>query len=648
MRATSMGALGAVAAVALAAAPASAAAAGRITDITSGSGQLRIVFTSTGLPSGTTVDPASVTVVADGTRLDATATPVTSAPAAVQRTTILVIDTSGSMKGEGIAGAKEAAKQFVDAVPADVRVGLVQFADTARVTVAPTTDHRKVESAIDGLTPAGETSLYDGVLLGLDTAGAKGVRSTLVLSDGADTRSKGKLPDVLSKVGASKVTVDTVAFKTPEATGEVLGRIARAGHGRAVPAARAGDIGAAFREAARTLSNQLVVTAKIPEPLAGRQVSVRVTALAAGVPIADEADVTLSTAPLPLDTEPPGPRPVEISTGLFDRDSVRWGALGLLFAGLLLILVVGLGSLVREEVPTGQVRRRLSLYTLTGRAAPERQATVTALGDSAVARSAVEFAGRMVQRRDLETRLAGELERAGVPLRPAEWLIIHTGTAIGLPVILLLLTAGRLLPALIGLVLGIAIPYGYLKVKAARRTNAFLAQMPDTLQLLAGSLQAGYSFPQAVDAVVREGAQPMATEFGRALIESRLGVPIEDALDHVAERMASRDFAWVVMAVRIQREVGGNLAEVLSNVANTMRDRERVRRQVKVLSAEGRLSALILGGLPPLFALYLVLVRPDYIKPLYTDPIGQLMLGVMAVLFGIGLYWLHRVVQVEV
>ncbi len=165
---------------------------------------------------------------------------------------------------------------------------------------------------------------------------------------------------------------------------------------------------------------------------------------------------------------------------------------------------------------------------------------------------------------------------------------------------------------------------------------------------VAGSLSAGYSFPQAVDAVVREGAQPMSTEFGRAIIESRLGVPIEDALDHVAERMGSRDFTWVVMAVRIQREVGGNLAEVLTNVSNTMRERERVRRQVKVLSAEGRLSALILGGLPPMFALYLVLVRPTYIKPLYEDPIGILMLCVMGFLFLVGVFWLRKVVKVEV
>ena len=143
-----------------------------------------------------------------------------------------------------------------------------------------------------------------------------------------------------------------------------------------------------------------------------------------------------------------------------------------------------------------------------------------------------------------------------------------------------------------------------------------MAALPDTLQLMAGSLSAGYSMPQAVDTVVREGKGPISTEFNRALVETRLGVELEDALDGIAERMQSVDFAWVVMAIRIQREVGGNLAEVLTTVSATLRERERLRRQVQVLSAEGRLSAWILGLLPIVFAFYLVLVRPEYLAPL--------------------------------
>ena len=154
-----------------------------------------------------------------------------------------------------------------------------------------------------------------------------------------------------------------------------------------------------------------------------------------------------------------------------------------------------------------------------------------------------------------------------------------------------------------------------------------MAALPDTLQLMAGSLSAGYSMPQAVDTVVREANPPISTEFNRALVETRLGVDLEDALDGIADRMESVDFAWVVMAIRIQREVGGNLAEVLTTVAATLRERERLRRQVQVLSAEGRLSAWILGGLPIVFALYLLLVRPDYLLPMVQNVLGWIMIG---------------------
>jgi tight adherence protein B len=168
------------------------------------------------------------------------------------------------------------------------------------------------------------------------------------------------------------------------------------------------------------------------------------------------------------------------------------------------------------------------------------------------------------------------------------------------------------------------------------------------LQLIAGSLSAGYSMPQAIDTVVREGSQPISGEFNRALVEARLGVPMEDAMEGIADRMKSKDFAWVVMAIRIQREVGGNLAELLTTVSGTLRERETLRRQVKVLSAEGRLSAWILGLLPPVFALYLALAQPSYLKPLVTEALGWLLLAVGLVLLAVGALWMRKAVKVEV
>jgi tight adherence protein B len=317
-----------------------------------------------------------------------------------------------------------------------------------------------------------------------------------------------------------------------------------------------------------------------------------------------------------------------------------------IFLSVLLLVLVADGLLTggRKE---DRVRRRLSIYTLTGRRAQEIRRETTVLGNSAIARSAVGLAGRIVRRRGMEAGLARRLEAGGVPLKPAEFLLLHLAVATAFPLLLLLLSGGSAAAAVVGLLCGALAPLGYLTFKESRRIAAFLSQLPDTLQLLAGSLSVGYSFPHAVDAVVREGSQPIAAEFNKVLVETRLGVPIEDAMEGVAARMKSRDFAWVIIAVRIQREVGGNLAEVLTTVAATLRDRERIRRQVQTLSAEGRLSAMILFALPLVFTLYLLLVRGSYIRVLYTDPTGLIMLLVMLVQLTVGAFWLRRVVKVE-
>ena len=145
---------------------------------------------------------------------------------------------------------------------------------------------------------------------------------------------------------------------------------------------------------------------------------------------------------------------------------------------------------------------------------------------------------------------------------------------------------------------------------------------------MAGSLAAGLSLAQSVDTIVREGTEPIASEFKRVLVETRLGVsPGGRARRASADRFQSKDFAWVVMAIKIQRQVGGNLAELLDTVAATMREREYIRRQVAALAAEGKLSAWVLGGLPPLFMLYLLLTKRDYVMPMFTEPLGWVMLG---------------------
>jgi tight adherence protein B len=338
------------------------------------------------------------------------------------------------------------------------------------------------------------------------------------------------------------------------------------------------------------------------------------------------------------------PRFTGITTG------VLVGALIALFIGLSGLIYIAVGAVGGADKRESEVIRRLSVYTVAGSKPQQISVTeqATRLGDSALARSAVGLMTRVARTGQIERALDGRLEAAGLPLRTAEWMLLHIGAAVGTSLVLLVAARGAFVAALVGLVLGLSLPWLFLSLAKSRRESRFLAQLPDTLQLLAGSLASGYSLPQAMDSVVRETRAPISVEFNRALIETRLGLLPEDALDGIATRTGSRDFSWIVIAIRIQRDIGGNLAELLSTVAETLRERERLRRQVSALSAEGRLSGVILGALPVVFALYLILVRPEYISPLFTTAQGLVLLVIGAVTLLIGAFWMSKVIKVEV
>jgi tight adherence protein B len=623
------------------------AADGRIVDISQGDGRIGFVFTADGLADGVTINPDSARVTADEIELKTVGRAYeTAGQQQQQRTAVLVVDVSNSMnEGGRLDDAKAAARAFVENTPPDVQIGLVTFADEVDPAVEPTTDRESILAAIQGLETSPNTALYDGVTAGVEMASAgDGTASVLLLADGGDGNRGASLQDAVDVVEASDVHVDAVAIG--DADVENLEVIATAGEGTLFDVGTdVTELTAVFEQAARAIDLQILVTSLIVPEVAGLEVSVEVSAVAGDVRVSDSATVTLEAAVLAAqDAEMSAAQPVPNE----DFVPTTWllAALGVLFVGMAVLLGVGLARATTAVSMPGKVRRRLSFYTLGGRKPVVRQETT--ISQAPIVRQAVGLADRVVQERDLETMLAARLDSAGLSLRPAEWLLFHFGAALGSGLLLLLLSGLDLVPGLLGIALGVAGPFIFLLVKESRRRSAFLSQLPDTLQLMAGSLSAGYSLPQAVDTVVRDGSPPMSTELNRALVESRLGVPIEDALEGVSERMESKDFAWVIMAIRIQRQVGGNLAELLTTVAATLRERERLRRQVHALSAEGRLSAWILGALPIGFALYLLLARGSYIQVLWRDPLGWSLLLIGAVLLVGGGLWLRKIVRVEV
>jgi tight adherence protein B len=166
--------------------------------------------------------------------------------------------------------------------------------------------------------------------------------------------------------------------------------------------------------------------------------------------------------------------------------------------------------------------------------------------------------------------------------------------------------------------------------------------------LLAASLEAGYGVLQGLETIVREAPSPTAEEFGRTLAEIRLGVPMHEALDSMTDRIGGEDFRWVIVAMNIQREVGGNLVEILGTVADTIRERGRLRRTVKALSAEGRLSAVILTVMPFVLSAYLALVNPKYIGTLFSATAGIVFVGIALFLMCVGVVWMRKIVRIEV
>lgn len=628
---------------------------GRIVGVDAERGELRVVFEGRDFAANESIDPESVQVRLAGTVLDATAEPIGDS-AQVDRSVLLVLDISSSMQGEKIEAAKEAAGIFLSTVPADVKVGLVTFASEARVLVPPTTDREAVRQQVEQLRARGGTVLYDGIQLALRTLTGDGVRSILLLSDGVDRVSEATLPGTVEALRESGVDLNAVTLLGTDVT-EVLTDLVAPSSGRLVAATDETQLRTLFEASAEAIARQVLITAPLPADIQAGEFDVTVEATAAGEPLRDEALLLLDSADLPGATARPGPVAAPASRGFVASPTALTLAAVLMFGGLAIIAGFAFSAFASSR-READVRRRLARYSLTNPMAPgardpitvreEPGGPATILGDSNIAKSAVELAERVVASRDAEGKLAARLESAAIPFRPAEWVLLHAAVAVLPSLVLLLISGGDLALSALALLIGGAGPYIYLSIKRSSRRQKFEEQLPGTLQLLAGSLQAGYSLPQAVDTVAREAAEPVATEFGRAIMESRLAVPIEDALDHVAERTDSEDFSWVVMAVRIQHEVGGNLAELLTTIAGTLRERERLRRQVRVLSAEGRLSAYILGGLPIIFAIYLFVVRREYLMKLFSDPIGLVLVAGGVVSLLLGAIWMRKIVNVEV
>ncbi len=298
------------------------------------------------------------------------------------------------------------------------------------------------------------------------------------------------------------------------------------------------------------------------------------------------------------------------------------GLLGVIFAG-----------------PQGAAERRARARL--GRFAGERA------GRFAWLRRFASEAERAADRGGLGRGIDSLLEQTNLPIGPGEAVLAGLAVAGGLGFVAWLSTETLLFGVLVAAV-AVAVLVVAVREAAARERRRFEGQLPDTLNLLATSLRAGYSLLQSIEAVAEQSADPTGREFGRAITEIRLGRAVPEALRALADRVQSVDFSWAVMAMEIQREVGGNLAEVLTTASGTLVARTRLRREIRALTAEGRLTAVVLTLVPFGLFGFIWVVNRDYLDPLLTETLGVIALAGAGALMAIGIYWLRKIVDVEI
>ncbi len=319
--------------------------------------------------------------------------------------------------------------------------------------------------------------------------------------------------------------------------------------------------------------------------------------------------------------------------------SSRWPVIVAVAVGVAIVLMGALFAGFGLSSAAADVRDRL------GRIARPRE--------SAGVFARVPIVGRLVRRAEEEAQRRGLLEavnaaieRAGLPMRPGEAitaaLVVSLLIGVGVGAV-----TGAVLSGVAAAAAGIIVTVVGLQLLAARETRRFEDQMPDTLNLIGSSLRAGYSLLQAVESVASEAMMPTSREFGRAVSEIRLGTSVSAALTGIAKRMASVDFEWVTMAINIQSEVGGNLAEVLQSTADTIVLRNRLRRDVRAMTAEGRISAIVLAVLPFVLGGFIWTTNRDYLDPLFSTTEGRIGLVAAFGLLVAGVAWIRSIVIVE-
>ncbi len=577
--------------------------------------------------------------VADGGQL----VDLVVAPAGTAADIVLVIDTSGSMQGSAIAAAKAAATRFLEAVADDARVGLVSFGDGVITHREPTVERAGVLADLADLEATGqETVLWDALLVAADSLdGSAAERSSVVvLTDGDDTASVAEPGDVVGRLGGGGAALYAVAIESQDTDLAALEAAVDGIGGLFLPASDVGQLNSLYTDIAGRLANRYRLRF---EPLRqGERTVVIAVASSQGAATARTVIGRGPNGPLDGSATPTGE-----SAGSGPPPVLNIGEQPVL--GLVLNPPPGpLGSPTTRRIGLASIFAALTLagiLVVRPRAPVRINAAASADRIGGVNVRLGRAADRLISRHDRARRVDRRLEAADINLRPGEFVLIWL-LVTGAAALLVGATAGLGAAALV--VVGAALlAHLLLAVRAGRRRARFADQLTETLGIMASSLRAGQSLPRSIELVASEAPSPTAEQFHRIAFEIRVGRDLTESIQDASERMKSPDLEWLAQAVDINRVLGGDLTEILDNVAATIRERRTVARQVEALSAEGRATGWVLLAMPILLFAFSWWRTPDRIDSLFTDPLGQVLLGVAVSGMLIGHLWIRKLVKVS-
>ena len=577
------------------------------------------------LPEATRLDPSTVQVLENGKVVsDLTVVPA-SAAGADEFGVVLVIDTSNSMRGTAIEGAMEAARSFAAHRNPQQQLAIVTFSDGTGVLLPFTADAERIADTL-GATPElrRNTHLYDGVVKAVElldnaqmTAG-----SIIVLTDGADTGSTASLEEAAAAAEKAHARVFTVGLRSHAFRGSTLKTMAEEGGGVYAEATSAESLVAVYDKLGAQLATEHLIRYR---SLQGPGVNVEVQVIVEG----SEGSVTSSylTPTLPTEASPPYHRSL---------NSTLWQSpLTMIVASLLAACLVMGAFLAVFKRRKGTFQTRMAGFVSLP--PPEEEKRRRALLTGRVERS--------LERTQWWARFKEELQIAEVHVSAVS-IVVITGSVTA-ALMWMLYGLGGIVFAPIALFIPFTVRW-FLKRKLTRRRKQFSEQLPDNLQVLSSALRAGHSFVGALSVVVDDSPSPSREEFRRVIADEQLGVPLQDALDEVARRMDNRDLEQVSIVASLQRETGGNTAEVLDRVTDTIRERFELRRLVKTLTAQGRMSRWVVTALPIVLLGIITLINPNYMDPLYHTSTGRALLVAAGFFVVLGSVVIGRIVNIKV